>query len=63
MRYVIETLAPRGWGQTSPNPLVGALLVRDGRVLGEGHHAVYGGPHAEIVALKNAGDARGATLY
>ncbi|MEP6507646.1 MAG: bifunctional diaminohydroxyphosphoribosylaminopyrimidine deaminase/5-amino-6-(5-phosphoribosylamino)uracil reductase RibD [Gemmatimonadales bacterium] len=64
MRYVIETLAPRGWGQTSPNPLVGALVTNGGEILGEGHHAQFGGPHAEIVALRNAGDAaRGATMY
>ena len=47
---------------TSPNPRVGAVLVRDGRVLGEGWHQGPGEPHAEIVALQGA-DARGATLY
>jgi diaminohydroxyphosphoribosylaminopyrimidine deaminase/5-amino-6-(5-phosphoribosylamino)uracil reductase len=57
-------LARRGWGQTSPNPMVGAVVVRDGRVVGEGWHARYGEPHAEPVALAAAGDrARGATLY
>ena len=57
-------LARLGWGQTAPNPMVGAVVVRDGAVVGEGHHARYGGPHAEVVALEAAGDgARGATLY
>ena len=58
------TLAQQGWGQTAPNPMVGAVVVRDGAVVGEGFHARYGDPHAEIVALKAAGDrARGATMY
>lgn len=57
-------LAQQGWGQTAPNPMVGAVVVRDGVVVGEGYHARYGEPHAEIVALKAAGDrARGATMY
>ena len=57
-------LAVRGWGRTAPNPLVGAVLVRDGEVVGEGHHAMYGGDHAEVVALRAAGErARGATAY
>ncbi len=57
-------LARRGWGWTRPNPLVGAVVVRDGTVVGEGYHAVCGGPHAEAVALLEAGDrARGADLY
>ena len=51
-------------GQVAPNPLVGAVLVKDGRVVGEGWHARYGGPHAEIEAITGAGDeARGATLF
>ena len=58
------TLARRGWGQTAPNPLVGAVVVRGGTVVGEGFHARYGGPHAEVGALAAAGKkARGATLY
>ncbi len=57
-------LARRGWGWTRPNPLVGAVVVRDGVVVGEGYHAVCGGPHAEAVALLEAGErARGADLY
>lgn len=60
-------LARRAWGQTSPNPMVGAVLIKHGRVIGQGWHQYAGGPHAEIVALD---DARrrgqrpdGATLY
>ena len=57
-------LARRGWGQTAPNPMVGAVVVRDDEIVGEGWHARYGGPHAETVALDEAGDrARGATVY
>jgi diaminohydroxyphosphoribosylaminopyrimidine deaminase/5-amino-6-(5-phosphoribosylamino)uracil reductase len=56
-------LAARGWGRVSPNPLVGAVVVRDGIVVGEGHHDGPGTAHAEVVALREAGDrARGATL-
>src|SRR5438270_10168758 len=56
--------AERGRGAVEPNPLVGAVVVRDGRPVGFGHHARFGGPHAEVVALDAAGDAaRGATLY
>ncbi len=63
MRRALE-LARRGWGRVAPNPMVGAVIVRDGAVVGEGHHAEWGGPHAEVVALKAAGDrARGAVLY
>jgi diaminohydroxyphosphoribosylaminopyrimidine deaminase/5-amino-6-(5-phosphoribosylamino)uracil reductase len=57
-------LAERGRGHTHPNPLVGAVLVRDGHVVGEGYHPRAGEPHAEIFALRQAGEgARGATLY
>jgi diaminohydroxyphosphoribosylaminopyrimidine deaminase/5-amino-6-(5-phosphoribosylamino)uracil reductase len=57
-------LARRGWGQTAPNPMVGAVVVRGGEVVGEGFHARYGEAHAERVALAAAADrARGATLY
>jgi len=57
-------LAERGRGTTYPNPVVGAVVVRDGEVIGEGWHERKGGPHAEVVALDAAGRrARGATLY
>ncbi|MFH1707204.1 MAG: bifunctional diaminohydroxyphosphoribosylaminopyrimidine deaminase/5-amino-6-(5-phosphoribosylamino)uracil reductase RibD [Planctomycetota bacterium] len=57
-------LAGRGRGRVAPNPLVGAVVVREGRVAGRGWHARCGGPHAETVALDEAGpDARGADLY
>jgi diaminohydroxyphosphoribosylaminopyrimidine deaminase/5-amino-6-(5-phosphoribosylamino)uracil reductase len=57
-------LASAARGRTSPNPMVGAVLVRDGAVVGEGYHARAGEPHAEAVALAQAGErARGADLY
>jgi len=58
-------LAERGVGRVSPNPVVGAVVVRDDEVLGEGWHDEYGGPHAEVNAIRACGDAdlRGATLY
>jgi diaminohydroxyphosphoribosylaminopyrimidine deaminase/5-amino-6-(5-phosphoribosylamino)uracil reductase len=57
-------LAERGIGLTSPNPVVGAVLVRDERVTGEGAHLRAGGQHAEVIALEQAGPrARGATCY
>jgi diaminohydroxyphosphoribosylaminopyrimidine deaminase/5-amino-6-(5-phosphoribosylamino)uracil reductase len=57
-------LAENGRGQTWPNPVVGAVIVRRGRVLAEGFHQRAGGPHAEIVALDQlGGKAAGATLY
>jgi diaminohydroxyphosphoribosylaminopyrimidine deaminase/5-amino-6-(5-phosphoribosylamino)uracil reductase len=63
MRRALE-LAERGRGHVEPNPLVGAVLVRDGRVVGEGWHRRYGEAHAEVNALAEAGAAaRGATLY
>ena len=56
-------LALRGWGRVAPNPLVGAVVLRGDAPVGAGFHAEYGGPHAEVVALADAGDrARGATL-
>lgn len=64
MRRALE-LARRGWGQTAPNPMVGAVVVRDGEVIAEGWHARFGGPHAEVAALdalpKKA--ARDADVY
>jgi len=57
-------LAKQGEGAVSPNPMVGCVLVKDGQIVGEGYHQVYGGPHAEINALKAAGkNAEGATVY
>ena len=57
-------LAARGVGQTAPNPKVGAVVVNDGVVVGEGWHARYGGAHAEVSALASAGaGALGATVY
>jgi diaminohydroxyphosphoribosylaminopyrimidine deaminase/5-amino-6-(5-phosphoribosylamino)uracil reductase len=57
-------LARRGGGRTAPNPLVGAVIVKQGRIVGEGYHRAFGGPHAEVSALRAAGPrARGATAY
>ncbi|MGB7211554.1 MAG: bifunctional diaminohydroxyphosphoribosylaminopyrimidine deaminase/5-amino-6-(5-phosphoribosylamino)uracil reductase RibD [Gemmatimonadales bacterium] len=57
------TLAWRGWGRVHPNPMVGAVVLRDGVAVGEGWHAEFGGAHAEVMALEAAGGAaRGATL-
>lgn len=58
------SLARKGWGQTAPNPMVGAVVVRDGEIVGEGYHAAFGEAHAEVAALQDAGErARGATVY
>lgn len=63
MRLALR-LAARGAGQTSPNPMVGAVLVRDGQLVGKGFHGQAGGPHAEVCAIRDAGgQALGATLY
>jgi len=62
MRQAIH-LSLGGAGRVSPNPLVGAIVERDGVVLGGGCHEEFGGPHAEVNALANAGNAIGATLY
>src|SRR6185295_19506833 len=57
-------LAARGLGETNPNPVVGCVVVKGGRSVGEGFHGRAGGPHAEVAALRRAGPrARGATLY
>jgi diaminohydroxyphosphoribosylaminopyrimidine deaminase / 5-amino-6-(5-phosphoribosylamino)uracil reductase len=57
-------LSLKGYGHVNPNPLVGAVLVKDGKVIGEGYHERYGGPHAEINAFNHSSaSAKGATLY
>jgi diaminohydroxyphosphoribosylaminopyrimidine deaminase/5-amino-6-(5-phosphoribosylamino)uracil reductase len=63
MRRALDE-AVRGRGAVEPNPMAGAVIVREGVVVGIGHHERFGGPHAEVVALGQAGEAaRGATLY
>lgn len=63
MRRAID-LARRGWGQTAPNPMVGAVVVRGDHIVGEGWHARFGERHAEVAALDAAGPlATGATVY
>ncbi len=58
------SLAKKGLGWVNPNPLVGAVIVKNGRIIGEGYHAYYGGPHAEINAIENATESvKGAILY
>ncbi len=64
--YIAETLklATKGRGWTNPNPMVGAVIVKKGKVIGQGHHRRAGTEHAEVVALKSCtSDPRGATLY
>jgi diaminohydroxyphosphoribosylaminopyrimidine deaminase/5-amino-6-(5-phosphoribosylamino)uracil reductase len=63
MRQALK-LAKCGQGSVSPNPLVGAVIVKANRLIASGYHAAYGGDHAEVVALSKAGkQARGATIY
>ena len=63
MRMAIE-LAKKGAGAVNPNPMVGAVVVKNGEVIGRGYHKFFGGPHAEVYALEEAGrDAEGATIY
>ena len=63
MRRALE-LAKRAWGDTAPNPMVGAVLVKNGEIIGEGWHTRDGMPHAEIECLRNAkAPPDGATLY
>lgn len=57
-------LGRQGWGSVHPNPMVGCVLVKDGRIIGEGWHEVFGGPHAEVQGLRASGpQANGATAY
>lgn len=63
MKRALE-LALNGTGKTSPNPLVGAVIVKNGRIIGEGYHEYFGGPHAEVNAIKSAAeDVEGAEIY
>jgi diaminohydroxyphosphoribosylaminopyrimidine deaminase/5-amino-6-(5-phosphoribosylamino)uracil reductase len=63
MELALE-LAENGFGRVAPNPLVGAVLINDGRIVGSGYHRAFGQPHAEVEALEAAGaSARGAALY
>lgn len=63
MRLALE-LAEQARGRTSPNPLVGAVIVKDGQIVGRGYHQKAGTPHAEVHALREAGElARGASMY
>lgn len=63
MRRALE-LAQLGEGRVNPNPLVGAVIVKGGRIIGEGYHEFFGGPHAEINAFKNSKESvEGATMY
>jgi len=65
MRRALE-LAASGRGYVEPNPMVGCVIVRDGAIVGEGFHGRFGGPHAEVAALRSLADpalARGATAY
>jgi len=63
MRMALS-LAKKGEGKVSPNPMVGAVIVKNGKVVGKGYHHYFGGPHAEIEAIKDAGEkVKGATLF
>ena len=59
------TEAAKGWGTTNPNPMVGAVIVRNGRLLGAGHHVRAGSAHAEVNAITacRGKDLRRATIY
>lgn len=63
MKMVLR-LAEKGKGRTSPNPMVGAIITKKGKIIGKGYHRMAGTPHAEIIALEEVGKkARGSTLY
>lgn len=64
---VALSLAKKGAGFTNPNPMVGAVIVKDGKIIGQGYHKKYGGPHAEVNAFADADErgenTKGATIY
>jgi len=63
MQHAIR-LAKKAKGKTYPNPLVGAVIVKSGRIIGEGYHKKAGKPHAEIIAIRKGGESvRGSELY
>lgn len=63
MKRALE-LAKKGWGRTKPNPLVGAVIVKNGKIIGEGWHEKFGGPHGEVNAINNCVEnCEGADLY
>ena len=63
MKRALE-LAKGGWGKTNPNPLVGAVIVKDGEIIAEGYHQILGGAHAEVAAFNNSKQSvKGSTLY
>lgn len=59
-----RVIAHQGWGKVHPNPMVGCVLVKNGHIIGEGYHEIFGGPHAELLALERArSEPAGATAY
>jgi diaminohydroxyphosphoribosylaminopyrimidine deaminase / 5-amino-6-(5-phosphoribosylamino)uracil reductase len=63
-QFMLRALELASRGKTTPNPMVGAVLVKKGQIIAEGYHSYAGGPHAEVVALRKAGEkAKGADLY
>ena len=63
MKMALE-LAKKGIGRVNPNPLVGAVIVKNGKIIGEGYHKMFGEAHAEVHAIENAGEeTKNATIY
>ena len=62
MRIALD-LASKGVGYVNPNPVVGAVIVKDNKIIGQGYHSAFGSPHAEVEALKSCSDPTGAALY